>query len=66
VEIELSELLFEELQLCDHRVDEQIQSGIPLSGSQAFCSRFFERLGFGCTESAAAGARSPGTGGGSY
>jgi hypothetical protein len=34
VEIELSELLFEELQLCDHRVDKQIQSGIPLGGAE--------------------------------
>jgi hypothetical protein len=57
MEIQLSELLFEELQLCDLGVDKQIQSRIPLPGRQAFCSRFFERLGFSCTESAATGAR---------
>ena len=55
MEIQLSELLLEELQLGDHRVDKQIQSGIPAASSQAFSGRFFERLGFGRTESAAAG-----------
>ena len=53
----MGQLLFEEFQLGDHRVDKQIQSRIPLPGRQAFCSRFFERLGFSCTESAATGAR---------
>jgi len=57
VKIKLGQLLFEELQLSDHRVDQQIQSRIPAPGRQVFCSRFFERLGFGDTESATAGAR---------
>jgi hypothetical protein len=57
VEIQLGELLLEAVQLCDHRVDKQIQSRIPVPDSQAFCGRFFKRLGFGCTESAATGTR---------
>ena len=57
VEIQLGEPLLEEAQLCDHRVDKQIQSWIPVPGSQAFCSRLFKRLGFGCTKSAATGTR---------
>ena len=54
VTIELGELFFEELQLCDHRVDEQIKSRIPAPESQTLLKGVPERLGFGCAESAAA------------
>jgi hypothetical protein len=36
--IQLSELLFEEYLLYDHRVDQQIQSRIPVPDDQAFFS----------------------------
>ena len=52
VEIEFGQLFFEELQLCDHGVDEQIKSRIVAADSQALLSRVSERLGLGGVQSA--------------
>jgi hypothetical protein len=46
VEIEFGELFFEELELCDHRVDEQIKGRILAAGGQALFRRLSERFGF--------------------
>ena len=39
VEIEFGELLFEELELCDHRADEQIEGRILAAAGQALFGR---------------------------
>ena len=46
VKIEFSELVFEELELCDHGADEQIKGRILAAGSQALLCRLSERFGF--------------------
>jgi hypothetical protein len=50
VGVKLAELLFEELQLCDHRAHEQIESRILAATSEAFLCRVSERLGYLFTE----------------
>jgi hypothetical protein len=45
VEVEFGELFFEELELCDHRANEQIKGGVLSIGTQTLLGRLSERFG---------------------
>ena len=56
VEVEFGELFFEELELCDHGVEEQIKGGVLSVGTQALLCRLSERFCLLRAKSTAAGA----------